>query len=91
MRWPPHLLQYCRRLSLVFWNIATCSAPAVIRTAPGFHSVKAFTGPPGDTPAAAGIQRCNTDACSGLFFQRGKRRAGRIGKAGQQHAFLIGL
>jgi hypothetical protein len=31
---------------LVFWNVETFSAPAVIRTASGFHREKAFTGPP---------------------------------------------
>ena len=46
MRWPPHLVQYCRWLSGVFWNVATCSAPDVTRTASGFHRLKAFTGPP---------------------------------------------
>jgi hypothetical protein len=30
----------------VFSNVATYCAPDVIRTASGFHSVKAFTGPP---------------------------------------------
>jgi hypothetical protein len=38
--------QYWRWLSAVFWNMPTYSAPAVIRTAPGFQSVKALTGPP---------------------------------------------
>src|SRR5579859_4313476 len=44
MRWPPHFRQYWRWLSLLFWKVAMCSAPAVTRTADGFHNVKAFTG-----------------------------------------------
>jgi hypothetical protein len=39
-------VQYCRWLSFDFWNIATFSAPAVIRTVSGFQRLKAFTGPP---------------------------------------------
>ena len=46
MRWPPHFEQYCRWLNLVFWNVATCSSPEVMRIASGFQSVKAFTGAP---------------------------------------------
>jgi hypothetical protein len=38
-------LQNCRWLTGVFWNMPMCSAPAVTRTAPGFQSVKALTGP----------------------------------------------
>jgi hypothetical protein len=30
----------------VFWNVATCSSPEVMRIASGFQSVKAFTGAP---------------------------------------------
>jgi hypothetical protein len=43
---PAAFAQYWRWLSLVFWKVATCSAPDVIRTAPGLQSVNAFTGPP---------------------------------------------
>jgi hypothetical protein len=46
IKWPPHFLQYWRWLTGVFWNIPTCSAPAVTRTASGFQSVNALTGPP---------------------------------------------
>jgi len=46
IKWPPHRLQYCRWLTGVFWNMPTCSDPAVIRTASGFQSVNALTGPP---------------------------------------------
>jgi hypothetical protein len=34
-----------RWLVAVFENVATCSAPEVIRTASGFQRLKAFTGP----------------------------------------------
>ena len=34
------------RLNGVFENVATCSAPAVIRTASGFQRLKALTGAP---------------------------------------------
>jgi hypothetical protein len=44
IKWPPHFLQYFRSLAAVFWNIPTCSAPAVTCTALGFQSVKALTG-----------------------------------------------
>ena len=37
--WPPHLLQYWRWLSGVFWNVATYSAPLVTRTASGLRLV----------------------------------------------------
>ena len=43
---PPHFAQYLRWLIAVFENVATCSAPAVTRTASGFQRLKAFTGPP---------------------------------------------
>src|SRR5439155_21772838 len=46
MRCPPQSLQYCRSLMGDFLNVPTCSAPATIRTAAGFQSVKALTGPP---------------------------------------------
>ena len=35
---PPHFLQYCLWLAAVFWNMPTCSAPAVTRTASGLLS-----------------------------------------------------
>ena len=35
-----------RWLTIVFWNMPTCSAPAAIFTASGFQRVKALTGPP---------------------------------------------
>ena len=39
-------MQYLRSLSGVFWNVATCSAPAVTLIASGGQRLKAFTGPP---------------------------------------------
>ena len=45
-RCPPHFRQYVRWLSGVFWKVATCSAPDVIRRASGFHRLNALTGPP---------------------------------------------
>ncbi len=46
IRWPPHFLQYLRSLSGVLVKVATFSSPAVMRTASGFHRLKALTGPP---------------------------------------------
>src|SRR5947208_2800815 len=43
---PRDRMQYWRWLTGVFSNMPTCSAPAVILTASGFHRVKALTGPP---------------------------------------------
>jgi len=35
-----------RSLAAILVKVATCSPPEAIRTASGFHRLKAFTGPP---------------------------------------------
>src|SRR6476469_8973802 len=45
MRWPPHLVQYCRSLCGVLAKVPINSRPCVTFTSSGAHSVKALTGP----------------------------------------------
>src|ERR1700730_7541533 len=44
MRCPPHFVQYCRSLMLVFMEWPTKPAPVVTLTFSGFHKLNAFTG-----------------------------------------------